>query len=109
MNAPDQFALGGRQDDAELIEAKRHILALMPAFCARETTDDERNRLCHEIYEEVERINAIPPKTLLGAAVKLWLLASPDIGMEAGERDDDFVSLRQVAEFMGRLTGGAAP
>jgi hypothetical protein len=100
MTAPDPFALGGRQDDAELVAADQRSAALLPQFVLGDLDDATGAALCTAIYAEVEIINATPPKTMLGAAIKLRVLSSPVVGMEVGERDDDLPSLRQVAEFI---------
>jgi hypothetical protein len=44
--------------------------------------------------------NNTAPTTLTGAAIKLRVLADPAHGMEAGDREDDYVSLRQVLAFI---------
>ncbi len=49
---------------------------------------------------EIEFINNTAPTTLEGAVIKLRVLASPERGMEAGDREDDYISLRQVLAFL---------
>ena len=44
----------------------------------------------------------MPPRTMAGALIKLKVLAHPEHGFEAGERGDDLISVRQVAEFIER-------
>jgi hypothetical protein len=58
--------------------------------------DDEEERL----GELIEAINTRAPQSLGDCLVKLKLLADPDIGMEAGDREDDLLSLRQVVAFL---------
>jgi len=36
------------------------------------------------------------------AAIKQRVLADPDNGMEAGDREDDLISLRQIRDFIDR-------
>jgi len=45
-----------------------------------------------------------PPSTasLADCIVKLRTLADPDLGLAAGARDDDILSLRQVIAFLER-------
>ena len=101
MTAPDPFARSGRQSDADLIEAGRELADVLHQFGTLpdlpvEDADEMGQRLTDRLGEITELINNTPATTMAGAAVKLRLLADPEVGMEAGERDDDYVSLRQV-------------
>src|SRR4051812_30038816 len=54
----------------------------------------------------MEFINNAKPASLLDCIIKLRVLADPIIGMEAGDRDDDVVSVRQVLAFLEGTIGG---
>jgi hypothetical protein len=58
--------------------------------------DDEEPRL----GELTAAINTRAPQSLGDCLVKLKLLADPGIGIEAGDRKDDMISLRQVVAFL---------
>jgi hypothetical protein len=81
--------------DPELRQAERDLAALLSKFGGNDDppVDDEMKR----VYS---LINATAPATLAGVLVKLRFLADPDIGMEAGDRDDDYSSLRQILSFL---------
>jgi hypothetical protein len=68
MTEFDPFALGGRQDDADLLEAAAEIRRLVDEGC--------------------------------GCVAKLRYLTDEEVGMEAGDREDDVPSLRQVLAFI---------
>jgi hypothetical protein len=57
-------------------------------------------------YRLSDFIDQTRPAGLAGAAVKLRLLADEEIGMAAGENQDELASLRQVLEFVEREAGG---
>jgi hypothetical protein len=98
----DPFAYARAGDDTALIEAERRLQAIMAQWedPSRGNTDDEADALSHAEYEEIEFINNTAPTTLAGAAIKLRVLADPAHGMEAGDRDDDYLSLRQILAFI---------
>ena len=108
MTDLDLFVLGGRQDDADLLAAHRRLIDLLPRWLGKigpPLSDEELDALTKAAYEEIPFINSTPPKTLLGAAIKMSVLAAPSYGMEAGDREDDYLSLRQLAEFLARESG----
>lgn len=45
-------------------------------------------------------LNTTPPKTLSGCVAKLRFLTDDEVGMSAGEREDDVPSLRMVLAFI---------
>ena len=47
-----------------------------------------------------------PPASPVSAAVKLRLLSDPDIGLAAGEGENDVASVRQVLELVERVASG---
>jgi hypothetical protein len=112
MTAPDPFALGGRQDDAELVELEhqlRDVLSRWNDDGMYDMSDDDADVLCHQQHGLEERINETAPRTATGAAVKLrhlrHLLRLLEEDIEW--RDDETVSVRQLLTFM-EAAGGAA-
>jgi hypothetical protein len=90
MTAPDMFALGGQQDDAELMEAERRLAE----FRAHPPWRGE------DVWPLYDMISNTEPRTLAGAAVKLRLMADQDIGILGGNCGAaDEVSLLQVGRF----------
>ena len=104
MRARDPFALGGIQDDGEIAAAydRLEILHRRWDVPPQPLSDDDANKLTFAESDELEFINTTPPRTMAGALIKLKVLAHPEHGFEAGERGDDLISLRQVAEFIER-------
>ena len=99
----DPFAFAGRPEgDAELFRAERRLRDILPLWEREPLSDEDADALSTAMYEQIERINNTAPVTLFGAAIKLRVLAHPDHGMESGEREDDYISLRQVLEFIER-------
>jgi hypothetical protein len=105
MSALDPFALGGQQDDAEgdalLIAAWRRYQELCRLITDEAMPDADRDALAatEEWEQVIEVINNTEPTTLAGCIAKLQYLGDPS-GMEAGDRDDDVVSVRQVCAFL---------
>jgi len=99
----DPFAFAGQSGgDAELVRAERRLRDILPLWEREPLSDEEADALSHRMYEQIEIINNTAPTTLFGAAIKLRVLADPDHGMEAGDREDDWISLRQVRDFIER-------
>jgi len=101
MSAPDAFALGGRQDDGELIAAEQRLAVVHQQREQLSTKDPAHAALGGEIWNTLyPLISRTPPKSLAGVAVKLRLLTHPDFGIEAADMcEDDWVSLQQVRDF----------
>ncbi len=78
----DQIAAFSRAHGPETIEVERREI---------EPLDDARVAAERLIF-------ATEPETLAGAAVKLWLLAHPDRGIDATE--EEITALRQVLAFV---------
>ena len=86
MNAPDIFALGGRRDDAEILELfQRWIEGHRTAFAIED--DDEFDAALDWIYEIEDAIVAIPAATAAGLAVKMYIAIRNDFG--SGNNKDD--------------------
>jgi len=105
---PFAFARGDDENgDAKLVELEAKIRACDGRF-DDDMGDEQGDALCHEQYEYIERLNTTPPTTVAGVVAKLRVLAHPDYGMEAGDRDDDLVSLRQVLALLESRQGDDA-
>lgn len=110
MSALDPFAFGGRQeDDAALFDAEAEMQRLSDEACDIEEDDAASTRRWDRIGECMTYLNTTMPKTLAGCAAKMRFLANTEVGMEAGDRDDDYVSLRQVLAFIESELAGSAP
>jgi hypothetical protein len=83
---------------------------LVDEGCDLEEDDAAIARRWKRIGECATFLNATMPKTLAGCVAKLRHLTDPEIGMEAGDREDDVPSLRQVLAFIEAElgNGGAA-
>jgi hypothetical protein len=65
-----------------------------------QTDDDaERDRLGRRLGKLVAVVNTTPPQSLSDCLAKLELLADPDIGMEARDRNDDMVFIATGDRF----------
>ena len=62
MNAPDIFALGGRQD-AELVALENELTAVKASFDKHPMPDDEAGALAHRWRDLERRINEAAPRT----------------------------------------------
>jgi hypothetical protein len=106
------------EGDAGLIEAERRLRECYPQRKAlyREF------KISMEIEAEIvnptvtaaevqleEFIEETPPRSLVGAAVKLRALCDKDVGLAAGESEDQLGSLDQVLKFVERKGGEAQP
>jgi hypothetical protein len=101
MSAADMFAHGGRQDgDAELIAAEREMRHLLDEGRNLNEPDPELTQRWDRIGERMTLINNTAPTTFAGCAVKLRFLTDDEVGIGAGDRDDDVPSLRQVLTFV---------
>jgi len=78
------------------LAAEYESLAIQAQFEARRAAGDDSGEPPDRIWELDKIIAKTPPVTLAGAAVKLRRLLDPDLGMEIGESEDDFPSIRQV-------------
>ena len=63
-------------------------------------TEGDSAAAAWRIDELVGAITTIRPSSLADCVAKLRLLADSDYGMAAGDRDDDYTSLRQVIAFL---------
>jgi hypothetical protein len=102
------------EGDAGLSEAERRIgalLALEKLQLAEHPEDDAPWQASFDRACELdETIATSEPQTLAGAAVKLRRLLDPELGLEAGDRESDVPSLRQVLALIEReiaAKGGA--
>lgn len=98
--AHDPFAFGGRQDDAALIDAEAEMRRLLDEGRDLDEDDAELTRRWDRINECTAFINTTMPATLAGCAAKLRYLTHFEIGMAAGDRDDDCVSVQQILAFI---------
>lgn len=107
MSASDRdlFALARAEGDAELIEAGQRWDEVKRRWEGLHS-DEEADALSAEQGELMVFINNAPPTTLQGCAIKLRVLADPEVGMEVGQRDDDVVSVRAVLAFIEALAQG---
>jgi hypothetical protein len=78
--------------DADFLATERQMDDLFRQWDKRRE-DDRLLDLYWGLYSIVAKTKA---KGLTGAAVKLRLLLDPDLGMEIGERAEDYISLRQI-------------
>jgi hypothetical protein len=115
MSAPDASALGGRQDDAELIAAEQELDVVWQEHKAAPCATDEEAAACDLLYDRLASIEDMicttAPRTMAGCAVKMRLLCHPDRG-PFGERDlfeVHCVAARQILAFIeAQAQGGAA-
>jgi hypothetical protein len=98
--------------DAEFLAAEREIAelrtkreALSPGI--KTLADEERLRkpLSDRLWALYDQITLSPPVSLTSVAVKLRLLADPDLGLENNEGENDIASLRQVLGLVERVAG----
>jgi hypothetical protein len=102
MSALDPFALGGihAAEDAEILAAWAEIRFLLDDASEEDEDDAALARRWERIGKDMEVLNARAPATLAGCVAKLRFLCDPEIGMEAGDREDDVPSLRQILAFL---------
>jgi hypothetical protein len=63
--------------------------------------DDElAAAIARRLGDLMGEIAATPPASVADCVVKLRRLADPELGIDAGDRDDDVSSLRQVIGFL---------
>ena len=98
--AHDPFAFGGQQDDAALLDAEAEMQRLLDEGRDLDEDDAALTRRWDRINECMTIINATMPKTLAGCAAKLRFLTHFEVGMAAGDREDDCVSVQQVLAFV---------
>jgi|SRR5215208_4069367 hypothetical protein len=98
MTAPDAFALGGQQDDAELVELEQELHAIAEQMQGVED-DDEMDALGDIHLELLTRINRTPPKTLRGLTVKLRAYAGVHYGAEL-RNGSDAEAFAEILEFV---------
>jgi hypothetical protein len=93
-------ATASLRTDVDLVRAELELrqLRAQAALATGQTAD----ALSDRIWLIADKISLTPPGTLIGAAVKLRLLADEDIGLLAGDSEADRVSLRQVRDFIER-------
>jgi hypothetical protein len=78
--------------DADFLAVERQMDDLFRRWDERRE-DDRLLDLYWGLYSIVAKTK---PKGLTGVAVKLRLLLDPNLGMETGERAEDYISLRQI-------------
>jgi hypothetical protein len=106
MTAPDPFAHGGREHpDAALLAAEQEFRELEARFAARADNananeDTEINPVFTRWMAVMDMIEATPPATIEGCAVKLRVLMHEQVGLPAGESPKDMICLRQVRDFL---------
>ena len=81
----------------------REFSSLRGIFDDPTYTEADRGAAAWRIDELVGAINTEPPTSTGDCVVKLRLLADRELGMAAGDRDDDYTSLRQVIAFLDGL------
>jgi hypothetical protein len=92
--------------ERQLVELRAEREALSPSV---KTLDDEKrliNPLSDRIWTLYDQITLSPPVSLVSALVKLRLLSDPDIGLAAGEGENDVASVQQVLGLVERVAGG---
>ena len=101
----------GSADEA-LIAAEQQIAALRRAQAALRAAGDDgdHNELSTPLFALVTRIAKTAPDSLIGAAVKLRILADEGTGIdEASSGEGDVESLRQILAAVERsIASGAA-
>jgi hypothetical protein len=103
----DPFAIGGEQADATLFAAEENLKIARGAFEGRpdDESDEDAEPFLDAIDSQVRIIMETPPASLPGAAVKLRLLADPEIGLEIGHGEEDAQVIRQVLALIEALPG----
>lgn len=101
----DPFALGGRQDDAELVQIEQELWAAR-AELDSPLTDSRAHALANRTRELERRINETTPKTAAGVAVKLRQIL--DAVRNGHAEADEADSLEQLIEFVSREEGADA-
>ncbi|HZK91625.1 MAG TPA: hypothetical protein VFC56_15895 [Stellaceae bacterium] len=113
MSAPDPFALGGRNEESAtdaVVFEDQELLALEQKYLdvlRRRTAlplyqGPEWEALDEELWRLIALIGDTPPKTSIGATVKLRLLLNEDRGIPADPGENDIKSLQQVFELVQR-------
>jgi hypothetical protein len=92
--------------DADLFALERRIHETRAKGNAEGISDEEEERLSLRDASLRVRLNKMQPTTMAGVVAKLRELAHPDHGIEQGDIDGDFESLRQILAF---LEQGARP
>jgi hypothetical protein len=76
--------------------------ALSRAF-AEPADPDALDQFARRLGELMILIGRTPPETVADCVGKLGVLAHRDLGIEAGDHEDDITSLRQVIDYLNRL------
>jgi hypothetical protein len=76
------------------------LAAELSEIVARLEESDDDDEEPPRLGELIAAINTRAPQSLGDCLVKLKLLADPGLGIEAGDREDDMISLRQVVAFL---------
>src|SRR5215216_5231938 len=94
MNALDSFALGGRQDDAELLALFRQWCA---AWRATRSTgpNEELDAAVNEAGRIAEQIYNAPVQGVVGLAIKAFMVGEGSMGddLDASPRREDVCAL----------------
>jgi hypothetical protein len=106
MNRSDPFGHGGWQEsDAVLLAAEsglRERLAQIDAQSETGLSNSITEPLWNEVGAQAHIIFNTPPRTLIGAGVKLRMLIHPELGIEDDKDSDVMVALRQVLDWVER-------
>jgi hypothetical protein len=101
--------------DANFLAAEREIAELRAERAALEPSiitlaDEERldRPLADRMWALYDQITVSPPVSLVSAAIKLGLLADPDLGLENNEGINDIASLRQALALVERMASDDA-
>jgi hypothetical protein len=101
--------------DADFLAAEREIAELRAerkTLDASIKTQADEARLDKPISDRIwalyDQITLSPPVSLVSAAVKLRLLADPDLGLENNEGENDVASLRQALGLVERVASDDA-
>jgi hypothetical protein len=87
--------------DKALLAAEQEIADLRRKEAALQAAGDHEE-LSNKAFALDAYIAKLAPDSLIGAAVKLRRLADPEVGLEAGDNDDDVGSVRQILAIVER-------
>ena len=79
--------------EKEMADLRAHSKAVSEA-------DDVQEPIWKRIFALESWTASMPPSSLAEAAIKLRRLADPEIGLDAGESEEDALSVRQVLAFI---------
>jgi hypothetical protein len=112
MNRFDPFSRGGWQEsDAVLLAAESGLQESLAQVDAQSETglpNSVTEPLWNEVGAQAHIIFNTPPRTLIGAGVKLRMLIHPELGIEEDKDSDVMVALRQVLDCVERSVADIA-